>query len=461
MGIKFSDALRLSWSNISGHKVRSIIIILSISVLFGFIMGFNFVMNGIERTALELNQDATGGATYVSAKTRDVNVLHYTDIIQEISDLPEFRIQFKQSEFDTLRDRASRFHGEIVGYTWRPITEFLYYFVSQSAVTDFITTDLSTVPEGKIPVLVLEGHALEDYCSPEENPAACEHFSSIFYPVGALPRVTIRENPDDPDKPFSNPTLPDPNLLNLLLSKISFSALDGGFMIIDDGSGKVEQFVRQESEYILMSNIGWVQASDLNIHPVIKFTDPYDAVAFASPVSFLGITFYPSDSDFLVQDFLGGAIDIASRFNTIRALLAFLEALFIVVSVLIAIFTFKHLIDQDAATIALYRSMGASTGNIYLIYFLYFLELCLLAIISCFVIAFLIVGIIALTNGKALGLRLEEYYRLDHLPHIYFFSFDEYFWTVIVAILLVAPLALGFSTHRFKGKYIARKLKED
>lgn len=459
MGLKFSDALRLSWSNISGHKVRSIIIILSISVLFGFIMGFNFIMNGLERTALELNQDATGGATYVSVQEIDHKHYHNSPVINEISNLPNFDKQLKQSEFDAIKERASRFHGEVVGYTWRPF--FNYYFVSQSAVTDFITTDLSTVPEGKIPALVLEGLTLEDYCYPEEDPAACEHFSSVFYPVGALPRVTIRENPDDPDDPFSSPTLPDPNLLNLLLSKIRFYPLGSDFMIIDDGSGKVERFVRQESEYILMSSIGWVQASDLNIHPVIKFTDPYDAVAFASPVSFLGITFYPSDHDFLVQDFLGGAIEIASEFNMIRALLAFLEVLFIIVSVLIAIFTFKHLIDQDAATIALYRSMGASTGNIYLIYFLYFLELCLLAIISCFVIAFLIVGIITLTNGKALGLRLEEYYRLDHLPHIYFFSFDEYFWTVIVAILLVAPLALGFSTHRFKGKYIARKLKED
>ena len=42
MGLKFSDALRLSWSNIAQHKKRSAIIILTISLLFGVVMGFNF-----------------------------------------------------------------------------------------------------------------------------------------------------------------------------------------------------------------------------------------------------------------------------------------------------------------------------------------------------------------------------------------------------------------------------------
>ena len=39
MGLKFSDALRLSWSNIAEHKKRSVAIIVTISILFGAIMG--------------------------------------------------------------------------------------------------------------------------------------------------------------------------------------------------------------------------------------------------------------------------------------------------------------------------------------------------------------------------------------------------------------------------------------
>ena len=42
MGLKFSDALRLSWSNIAQHKKRSAVIVLTISLLFGVIMGWKW-----------------------------------------------------------------------------------------------------------------------------------------------------------------------------------------------------------------------------------------------------------------------------------------------------------------------------------------------------------------------------------------------------------------------------------
>ena len=61
MGLKFSDALRLSWSNIAQHKKRSVVIILTISILFGVIMGFNFLTFGMEKTMLSASAGQTGG----------------------------------------------------------------------------------------------------------------------------------------------------------------------------------------------------------------------------------------------------------------------------------------------------------------------------------------------------------------------------------------------------------------
>lgn len=48
MSLKFSDALRLSWSNIAQHKKRSAILVVTIALLFGLVMGFNFLTSGIE-----------------------------------------------------------------------------------------------------------------------------------------------------------------------------------------------------------------------------------------------------------------------------------------------------------------------------------------------------------------------------------------------------------------------------
>lgn len=68
MGLKFSDALRLSWSNIAQHKKRSVVIILTISILFGVIMGFNFLTFGMEKTMLSASAGQTGGDIYIEAR---------------------------------------------------------------------------------------------------------------------------------------------------------------------------------------------------------------------------------------------------------------------------------------------------------------------------------------------------------------------------------------------------------
>ena len=161
------------------------------------------------------------------------------------------------------------------------------------------------------------------------------------------------------------------------------------------------------------------------------------------------------------MDTFGRVIYLEYDFNNLQFMLTAIEILFIVIAILVATFTFAHLIDQDAATIALYRSLGASTGNIYLIYFLYLVELCLLAVLSCILIAFIIVGVMWLCNAGALAERLKEYYILKDLPKVNLFGFNGMFFWIIGAIMIVAPISLVLTMRRFSVKHIAKKLKED
>lgn len=105
--------------------------------------------------------------------------------------------------------------------------------------------------------------------------------------------------------------------------------------------------------------------------------------------------------------------------------------------------------------------MGASTSNIYLIYFLYLIELCLLAVVVAMVIAFVFIGLLAITSIGALAERLQEFYNLKYLPEVTLFRFNGAFWAIIVTIMLVAPLSLLLTMRRFSAKHIAKKLKED
>ena len=131
------------------------------------------------------------------------------------------------------------------------------------------------------------------------------------------------------------------------------------------------------------------------------------------------------------------------------------------VAIIVATMTFAHLIDQDVATVALYRAMGATTSNIYFIYLLYLLELCFLATISTVLISLLLVTTLTVTSAGPLALRLQDFYNLSYSPEVTMFRFNDIFWLIIVSIIIIAPLSLLFTLSRFSVKHIAKKLKED
>ena len=121
MGLKFSDALRLSWSNIAQHKKRSAIIVLTISVLFGVVMGFNFIASGIEETTIAASAGQTGGEAYVwtiytGNKNGDDDGYHGS--IREPGEVSEVSLVPVLNEADDvkLRERVSEYGGEVAGY---------------------------------------------------------------------------------------------------------------------------------------------------------------------------------------------------------------------------------------------------------------------------------------------------------------------------------------------------------
>ena len=72
MALKFSDALRLSWSNIVQHKKRSAIIVLTISLLFGVIMAFSFILQGLRSTILDAAVQANDGRVYLEVSYQEL-----------------------------------------------------------------------------------------------------------------------------------------------------------------------------------------------------------------------------------------------------------------------------------------------------------------------------------------------------------------------------------------------------
>lgn len=446
MGLKLSDAFRLSWTNIVQHKKRSAIIILTISLLFGVIMGFNFITSGIEETTIAASAEQTGGDVYIEARYGSWAGDADFDFIRTPEEIAQIRLEPALDEKDDrkIRERAEEYGGEVVGYYWYYQLDYPYRVIDKSVVEAFIDDSLwSKIPEGKVPTIMPEG-----WESPQNMEDLEERLGDTLYRVGSIPSTEA-----------GKPTLAGFNPLNVILAQLP-SATNDDFWLIDDGTGKIDAYIKNQLEQYLAAGRSY-NTAPVQKTAVVKFTDPYQATAFSSPdEEKFGIKVY-RDFKYNAQDLFGTTLMVVNSFNTQKVLLIAVEILLLIVATIVAVMTFAHLIDQDAATVALYRAMGASTSNIYLIYFLYLLELCLLAVVATIMIAFVFIGLMVLFSAGALAERLQTFYHLSSLPEVILFKFNGAFWAIVVIILLVAPLSLLLTLRRFSAKHIAKKLKED
>ncbi len=450
MGLKFSDALRLSWSNIAGHKKRSAAIIITISILFGVIMGFNFMLQGLRGTILDAALQANDGKVYLETGYQNIAPENEGDFTQ-LTDL--------EAAQKIVRDTVEKYHGKIIGEMTTYQLGNTRWVINQ-AVADAVgklDMNLDELQPDQIPFLAPEFES--------------EYFQGYLWNNGKKDEYLVRVGAY-PSTEAGTPTLPGFNPLNLLLGMVHGSGTDGKPLIIDDGSGKVADYLNSIAqakvedgtyEDITQAFEAWPP----EMRYIAVFDNYDDAVAYyydaygnnSNSPKYVQID--EKKYSILNMDIFGRVIYIRLDFDNLQFMLTAIEVLFIVIAILIATFTFVHLIDQDAATVALYRSLGASTGNIYLIYFLYLVELCLLAVLSCIMIAFVFSGAMWLCNAGALAERLKEYYILKDLPKVNLFGFNNAFFGIIGSIMLVAPISLLLTLRHFSAKHIAKKLKED
>ena len=419
MSLTFSDTIKLSWSNIAQHKKRSILIVATIALLFGVIMAFNFILQGLRDTILDAALQTTSGQIYLETGYAENGP-------SSTSGIPIFA------------DQAA-----------------LYTYVDQSLAERFGPLDLSLVTKGKIPYLApsIKGNHFTSYLHHDGHP------DDRLVQVGTYP---VTET--------GSPTLPGFNPLNLLLGLVHGSSDSAPPLIVDDGSGKVDDYILAlAQERVTRDGYGTVEQLFETRPPETRFVAAFDnyedALDYYQQSQNGQIATYVKVGNkvyyLLTVDIFGNNINLSIDFDNLQTMLIMLEIILIIVAIIIATLTLAHLIDSDASTIALYRAVGASTGDIYWIYFLYLLELCLLAVLACLAIAVTITGILWLINASALSTRLEDFYVLAKPLSINLFGTNQLFFWTIFTIPLIAPLSLLLALRHFSPKYIAKNLKDD
>ena len=461
MKLRLSDAIRISWSSVGGHKVRSLLVAGTIAILFGVVLGVNFVLQGLEDTVVAASVVPTAGKVYIESQYYVTSGAPSTMTEEEILN-PDFVKRRAELEAD-----ADEYGGKLVGvktsFNDRPPVEI----ISVEAVEEYIELDLAGVPEGKVPVLVpWKGFSYDEAMYGMQAEELQRNFEDDFYVVGVMPMTEKGRL----ELGVGNP-------LNFLLSSVP-SNYAYYPVLIDDGSGVVQKYLKKridvhqqqreedfaemvaadpgmdEEDYRDAYDYIMSQAIQADRAAIFQFDDPQKAIAYA-------LQPYDYANYLMQQDLFSNTISVARSFAGLKNMLVVIEVILLIVAVVIATLTFGHMIDQDAATIALYRAMGATKLQILLIYLCYLVELCILALGVCLVIALGIAGVTALMNAGELSQKLQEFYRLAEAPRVWFVALNWVTWTVVGAVLVIAPVTLILADRHFSARNIAQKLKED
>lgn len=136
-------------------------------------------------------------------------------------------------------------------------------------------------------------------------------------------------------------------------------------------------------------------------------------------------------------------------------------AVLVIVSAFILAFTMAHLIASSTKTFVLYRSIGATRGQLLMIYFVYLMELCAASALFAVTVALILAGILTAAFWNYLSTQLHEFYpeAPSFWPILIGVNWREL--AVLVSMFMVAPVSFLLCLDQFSSKKIAQKLKGD
>lgn len=441
--MRISEAIKLGHANLTAHKGRSLAIVITISVLFGLIMGVNFILQGLEDNALRYSDARSEGKIYVEGRYRG------------------------NQGNEVVRQRVEKYHGEILGEITKAKLfgeQEVLYIVSPEVVEHLLTQPLDSVPADKLPVVMSED-MMQRLAEAKENGDEI-YFGGLF----DMPEedYEIVGMIDDAHKRNELGEEGEINLLNLVL--VHMGAFGGyEMLVVDDGTGQqalIEKARQECIERVQAIYEGHDQDYELYIPDletevklVAMFTNPYDAYKYTLLDDEKEFGYHYQQYE--VREIFGNQTQIIGAVADTEKMIRVLVIVLLVVAVVVMAFTFAHIVAAEAPIIALYRSLGAQTSDTVKIYLAYLLELCVYAVILATVIGMLLAGVVTLMESGALQELWTNDYGVELPGKIILIGFNWKYLEVVGLMLLVAPVAFLLTVDQLSPKRIAQRLKED
>lgn len=428
--MRLKDAIRLGHLNVITHKKRSLMLVVIIAATFSIVFAVNSILQGMKQNLPRIMNPVNDYYLIVGQRCNWELGRCETDLSAEV--------------MGQIRTKVEHYGGEVV-QELEIVADRMA--LPREILQPMIVRDLAEA-EGRAPVVLTiddASYLVQVSFSPlwnadsklrtaeEVKRRALDGELSVsadkYYPVGIVPSAAGVSS-------LSLKVVNDEmNILNPLLD----------LAIVDSGSSFVV-----EQAGVAGEKIGQV---------LVKFSGLEKALEFTQKAGMCFETMQDcAEGDFAVQDVFNNPVATVLTLDYAGILITGLSVILAVVAVIIMIFTSMRLIDQNAKTISLYYALGATRGDVCLIYFCYLLELCILAAVLAVLIGVGLATGLSLVNRQKLALVLQLAYGVEgQTLWLLGWSGEMTIWVIVM--LLMAPLGIVVSLGCFSDRQLAKRLK--
>ncbi len=473
--MKLLRLFKLGHKNLTHNKKQTILTIIVIGSLFSVLIGLQFIVQGVENYLIKQNNRIFSDTIYFSASgcnTRKIEAIYASCLEKEEEEMFECHNEISKqplscsSDADKINklfsERSKNYGGEVIGNiktVKKDNTDYTFY--PHDVFKNQIESDLTKRPADTVPALASFYRAAElagiiipkqiatnqeklDLISKVRSESIGKVFDyngSKIFVAGILPFGA------------ASPTLArndyDFRVLDLIISA-NFET-SAPIYFINDNSDYVKNFIEQATLYEYSS--------------VIKFTDLYQAYSY---YKFENNLFEPSlfaqnapkSPEYLVRELVANRLSTIHNYKLLRFMISFANYILLIIAIIIIVFTFLKLVNQDSRLIALCRSLGATSKDVFVIYFWYLLELCLLTAIYATIVAIIFAVITSQYYAADFTTSTSLYFGQKISDPVLLLGFNIEFVKIIAVILFSAPLASLLTLDQLSMKNVAKRLKK-
>lgn len=425
------DAMYLGWANLRSHLGRSLLVLGVISVLFCLIFVAQLGFQGLENQYMAAAGQKSSGKVVIFANAVMDNGEEYVKVDPEM---------IKQD----IEANGGMILGDVQDYMVGG-----YFALPESLIGEAIEVSLSQVSTVKMPILLNANEALglaekgcpqyfknaeskrEFYLDLRENVIgrSFEKNGMEYVAVGLAPGGMCTSNLS-----FSGLDRSNNSILNPLLEY--FAVQDSATIVIrDDQTGLSESTTGPSGVMAVFGNSNEVYEYMRHGHG-----------------GFMGIELPGQDVQYNVSVIAGMSPEMVYLFRVMHLVINIGCAVLAIVGVIVVIFTSIRLVDQNRQTMQLYRVLGATTGQIKLVYACYFLELMIGAVIGAFVLASVITVLYSVINQTNLEILFMTGFNLSEAPRVVLWGMN---WWVVgfgFIMLMTVPSCLFVNRGNFRHR---------